>query len=135
MTNNFRSPANFKTHISSMRFKLVNLGLESEPKYVSLGKCCSPGERKKFIRLFKQYKDIFSWTYENMKMYDTRIIPHVVPIKVGVNPFQHSLRKMHSKLEPLIQNEVKKMLDARIIFQSQTLRMGFKFSTSEEKFW
>ena len=52
-----------------------------------------------------------------MKTYDTSIIKHVIPIKAGVKPYQHPLRKMHPKLEPLIQNEVNKLLDARIIFK------------------
>ena len=60
---------------------------------------------------------MFAWTYEYMKTYDTRIIQHVIPIKAGVKPFQHPLRKMHPKLEPLIQSEVKKLLDAKIIFR------------------
>ena len=49
-----------KTHSSSLQFELINLGTEAEPRYVNLGKCCSPGERSKFISLFKQYKDVFS---------------------------------------------------------------------------
>ena len=84
---------------------------------MSMGKCCSPGERNKFISLFKQYKDVFSWTYEDLKTYDTNIIQHVIPIKSGIKPYQQPLRKMHPKLEPLIQSEVKKLLDARIIFK------------------
>ena len=84
---------------------------------MNLGKCCCPGERNKFISLFKQYKDVFSWTYEDLKTYDTNIIQHVIPIKFGVKPYQQPLRKMHPKLEPLIQSEIKKLLDARIIFK------------------
>ena len=84
---------------------------------MNLGKFCSPAERDKFISLFKQYKDVFAWTYEDLKTYDTSIIKHVVPIKAGVKPYQQPLRKMHRKLEPLIQSEVKKLLDARIIFK------------------
>ena len=81
MNDKFRRPTNIKMHSSSMQFELVNLGSEVEPKYVNLGKCCSPGERHKFISLFKQYKGVFAWTYEDIKTYDTRIIQHVVPIK------------------------------------------------------
>ena len=75
------------------------------------------GERIQFVNFFQQYKDIFAWKYEDIKMYDTRIIHHIIPIKVSLKPFQQQLRKMHPKLEPLIQNEVKKLLDAKIIFR------------------
>ena len=53
LDNKFRSPTNVKTHSSSLQFELINLGTEVEPRYVNLGKCCSLGERKKFISLFK----------------------------------------------------------------------------------
>ena len=96
---------------------MINLGIEAEPKYVSLGKCCSPSERSKLFNLFQQYKDVFAWTYDDLKMYDTRIIQHIIPIKAGVKPFQQKLRKMHPKLQPLIQSEVKKLLDVKIIFK------------------
>ena len=92
-----------------MQHEMVNLGSEAKPKYFNLGKCCSPGERCKFIKLFQQYKEIFSWAYEYFKTYDTRIIQHVIPIRTGETPFQQQLRKMHPKLEPLIRNEVKKL--------------------------
>ena len=119
LNEKFRRPASVKTHISSLQFELINLGTEMSPKFVNLGKCCSPSERDKFVSLFKQYKDAFSWTYEDLKTYDTSIIKHVIPIRVGVKPYQQPLRKMHPKLEPLIQSEVKKLLDARIIFKAR----------------
>ena len=117
LDNKLRKPANVKNHSSSLQFELINLGTEDEPKYVNLGKCCSPRERSNFISLFKQYKDVFSWTYEELKTYDRSIIQHVIPIKGGINPYQQPLRKMHPKLEPLIQSEVKNLLDDKIIFK------------------
>ena len=87
LNEKFRRPTNVKTHRSSLQFELINLGTEMEPKYVTLGKCWSPGERNKFISLFKQYKDVFSWTYEDLKTYDTKIIQHVIPIRTGVKPY------------------------------------------------
>ena len=98
----FKRAANVKTNISSLQFELINLGTKVKPRYVNLGKCCSPGERNKFISLFKQYKYVFSWTYEELKTYDMNIIQHVIPIRSRVNPYQQPLRKMHPKLEPLI---------------------------------
>ena len=88
LDNKFKNPANVKTHSLSLQFELINLGIEAEPKYVNLGKCCSPGERSKFISILKKYKDVFSWTYEELKTYDTKIIQHVIAIKGGIKPYQ-----------------------------------------------
>ena len=56
LNENFRRLENVKTQSSSLQFELINLGTETKPKYVNLGKCCSPTERDKFISLFNQYK-------------------------------------------------------------------------------
>jgi hypothetical protein len=74
-------------------------------------------EKHAFIHQFKKYCDVFAWTYEYLKMYETHIIQHVVPIKEGVKPFQQKWRKIHPTLEPLTQKELKKFLDVWIIFK------------------
>jgi hypothetical protein len=112
LQSKFRRPTNPKTNSSTMMHFLVNLGTSEQPKYVNLGTCCSDTEKHAFMELFKKYRDVFSWTYDDLKTYDTRIIQHVIPIKEGIKPFQQKLRKIHPTLEPLIQKELKKLLDA-----------------------
>jgi hypothetical protein len=68
------------------------------PQNINLGKNCSPEEKQSYIKLFKEYKDVFSWTYEDLKMYDTRIIQHIIPMKPQTKLFQQKLRKMHPVL-------------------------------------
>jgi hypothetical protein len=120
----FRRLMNPKTNNSTMMHFLVNLGTPEQPKYINLGTCCSEEEKHTFMQLFKRYRDVFSWTYEYLKTYDTCIIQHVIPIKEGVKPFQQKLRKIHPTLEPLIQKELKKLLDALDHLQSSSLNLG-----------
>ena len=68
------------------------------------------------MKLFKEYKDVFTWTYEYLKTYDTKIIQHVIPLKEDEKPFQQKLRKMHPSLEPLVKKELNKLLVTKIIF-------------------
>jgi hypothetical protein len=77
---------------------VVNIGTFEHPKYVNLGTCYSEAENNTFTELFKRYRDVFAWTYDDMKTYDTRIIQHVIPIKEGVKPFQQNLIKIHPTL-------------------------------------
>jgi hypothetical protein len=73
--------------------------------------------RKDYLKLFREYQDVFAWSYQELETYDTRIIHHIVPLKAGVKPFQQNLRKYHPSLEPLMYQKLKKLLDAKIIFQ------------------
>jgi hypothetical protein len=58
---------------------------------------------------------VFAWSYEDLKTYDTNIIQHRIPLKVGSKPFRQKLRQVNPILFPVIEKELKKLLDAKII--------------------
>jgi hypothetical protein len=60
--------------------------------------------------------------YDNLKTFDPNIIQHVIPMKPPTLPFQQKLRKMHPKLEPTVQKELNKLLNAKIIFPVRNTR-------------
>ena len=99
-----------------MKYESVNLGTQEDPKNVNLDLRCSPQEKVAFVKLFKEYKDVFAWTYGDLKTFDTCIMHHVIPLEKWARPYQQKLRKMHPSLEPLVKKELNKMLDAKIIF-------------------
>ena len=74
---------------------------------IKLSKSLPQEQKRKYIELFKEYIDVFSWGYEDLKSYDTSIIQHQIHIKEE--------RRLNSKLLPLIEKEIKKMYDAKII--------------------
>ena len=74
-----------------MQSDIVNLGTEHNPQCVNLGSTCTPQEKKAFIRLFNEFKEIFAWTYEDLKTFDPNIMQHVIPMKPEAKPFQQKL--------------------------------------------
>jgi hypothetical protein len=82
---------------------------------IKLSKSLPPEKKRKYIELFKEYIDVFAWGYEDLKSYDTSIIQHRIPIKEEHKPFRQKLRRINPKLLPLIEKEIKKMYDAKII--------------------
>ena len=57
-----------------MQSDIVNLGTEHNPQCVNLGSTCTPQEKTAFIRLFNEFKDIFAWTYEDLKKFNPNIM-------------------------------------------------------------
>jgi hypothetical protein len=112
----FKKTVNCKTNSSSLTYEKVNLGTSENPQCINLGLGCSKQEKVSFVKLFKEFKDVFAWTYEDLKTFDPNIIQHVIPMKPQTLPFQQKLRKMHPKLEPTVQKELNKLLNAKIIF-------------------
>ena len=98
LQDKFKKSVNCKTNSSSLSYEKVNLGTNENPQCINLGIGCSQQEKDAFIKLFKQFKDVFAWTYDKLKTFDPNIIQHVIPMKPQTLPFQQKLRKMHPKL-------------------------------------
>ena len=69
---------------------------------IKISKALSQEEKLKYIALFKEFQDVFAWTYEDLKSYDTSIIQHKIPIKEDQKNFKQKLRRINPFLMPLI---------------------------------
>jgi hypothetical protein len=92
-----------------------DIGTEKESRVVKISKFLPPEVKVKYKNLLRQYKDVFAWSYDELRTYDTSIIDHKIPLKPWVKPFRQKLRKINTILLPVIEKEVKKLLDAKII--------------------
>ena len=51
-----------------------NIGTEDKPKMIKLDKSLLANMKNKYIDLFKELIDVFAWSYEDLRAYDTNII-------------------------------------------------------------
>ena len=58
-----------------------NIGSELKPMMIKLSKTLPAHIKLKYIELFKEFSDVFAWSYEDLKSYDTEIIQHKIPLK------------------------------------------------------
>jgi hypothetical protein len=89
-----------------------NIGIETDPKVIKISKILT---KEKYIKLLKEFYDVFAWTYDDLKVYDLDVIQHTIPVEKNVKPFKQKLRRMNPLLLPLIEKEVKKLFDTKII--------------------
>ena len=99
----------------------VNIGTKDHPKVIKIARSLSPGAKLKYISLMREYSNVFAWSYSDLKDYDTSIIQHTIPIKKDEMSFKQKLRRMNPKLLPLVEKEIKKLFESKII-------MALKFS-------
>ena len=69
----------------------------------------------KYIELFKEFSDVFAWSYEDLNSYDIEIIQRKIPLKENQKPFKQKLRRTNSIQLPLVEKEIKKMYEVGII--------------------
>jgi hypothetical protein len=46
-----------------------------------LGVECTIEEVDQYVALFKEYLDVFGWTYDYLKAYDKTIFQHIIPLR------------------------------------------------------
>ena len=116
LQDKFKIPTNTKIRNSSLRYEDVNIDTKQNPQNINLQTNCTHAKRETFMKLFKEFKDVFVWTYKYLKTYETKIIQHVIPLKEDAKHFQQKLRKIHPSLKSLVKKELNKLLAAKIIF-------------------
>jgi hypothetical protein len=92
-----------------------NVRTNEDPKMVKISKFLLAQIKSKYVELLRNYKYVFSWSYDDLKTDDTSLIEHNIPLEHSIKPFRHKLRQINPILLPVIEREVKKILDEKII--------------------
>jgi hypothetical protein len=85
-------------------------------KNVHIGASCSPDEIVTYTSLFKEFRDIFAWSYEEMSGIDPSIVVHEIKTYPGAKPVRQRLRPVHPRKAATIKLEVEKLLKAGFIY-------------------
>jgi hypothetical protein len=83
---------------------------------VHIGASCSPDEIVTYTSLFKEFRDIFAWSYEEMSGIDPAIVVHEIKTYPGAKPVRQHLRPIHPHKAVAIKLEVEKLLKASFIY-------------------
>lgn len=69
-----------------------NIGSEDESQKIKLSKGIPPQYKQRYLNIFKVYKYLFSWSYDDLKTFDINIIQHNIHLKSGMKPCKQKLR-------------------------------------------
>jgi hypothetical protein len=106
-----------KTSIQSQENDGVNcnIGTDVDPNIIKLSKTLKEEQRNRYVDIMKEFVDIFAWSYEYINNFDTQIIQYKIPLKKGTKPFRKKLRQHNPMFLPIIEKQLKKLLDVKII--------------------
>ena len=92
-----------------------NIGTKNYPKFVKISKSLIEETRNKYKNLLRQYLDVFAWSYNDLKTYSKDIMEHKIPLKSDAKPMIQKVRHINPILLPIIEKEIKKLWEERII--------------------
>jgi hypothetical protein len=85
-------------------------------KNVHIGASCSPDEIVTYTSLFKEFHDIFTWSYKEMSGIDPEIVIHEIKTYPDAKPIRKRLHPVHPCKFVAIKLEVEKLLKAGFIY-------------------
>ena len=77
---------------------------------IYIGASCSPDEIKEYTDLFKEFHDIFSWSYEEMPGIDPCIVEHEIKM------VRQRLHVVNPRKAPSIKAKIEKLLKVSFIY-------------------
>ena len=94
----------------------INLGTGlGSQKPVFISSQLTAQERELLVALLQKYKDVFTWTYDEMSGLDLGLVVHSLNVDPGARPVVQPARVFHIEVEVQIIQEVKKLLTAGFI--------------------
>jgi len=83
---------------------------------VFIGADYSQDEILQYMALFKEFCDVFSWSYEEMTSINTRIIEHEIHTYENANPVRKKMQPVNPRKATTIKAEVENMFKVRFIY-------------------
>ena len=83
---------------------------------IYIGANCSPEEIAIYTALFKEFRDIFAWSYEEMPGIDPSIVEHEIQTYLDARPVRQNLRPVNPHKAVAVKVEVEKLLKDDFIY-------------------
>ena len=80
---------------------------------IHIGQNCSPEEVTDYTALFKEFRDVFAWSYKEMSGIDPSIVVHEIKTYPDARLVRQKLRLVHPWK---IKDEIEKLLKAGFIY-------------------
>ena len=77
---------------------------------VYIGEECSHAEIQEYTELFKEFRDVFAWSYKEMLDIEPCIVEHEIKTYPNAKPIRQRLRAVNPRKEPTIKAEIEKLL-------------------------
>ena len=88
----------------------VNMGTLAEPRTISIAKNLPPSTKTELIGLLGEYKDVFAWSYDDMKGLDPKFYQHQINLATDAKPVQQRRYRMNPNYTAKVKAEIDKLL-------------------------
>ena len=95
--------------------KYVYLG-DDETLPVIISGVLKLDEEEKLVRVLKEHREAFGWTLADLKGLSPTLCTHTITLESGTRPRRDPQRILNLPMMQVVQKEILKWLDARVIY-------------------
>ena len=88
----------------------MNLDTVEETRITYISSLLPSYLKEEIIAILHEFKDCFSWNYDEMLGLDRNLVEHRLPIKSEFHPFQQPPKRMSKEVELRVNEEIEKLL-------------------------
>ena len=99
---------------NTKRIDLARPREEAKPVYIASD--LTPEEEQELIALLMEYREVFAWSYKDLKRGDPSICQHTIPMKVDVKPSRQRPYTYNKTFAKTIKEEIEKLKEAEFIY-------------------
>ncbi|CAL9020082.1 unnamed protein product, partial [Prunus brigantina] len=93
----------------------INLGTEDNHRPIYISGLIKPELRTKMEELLREFKDCFAWDYTEMPGLSRDLVEHRLPTTEDFKPFKQPPRRISSKVELQVKEEIVRLVKAKFI--------------------
>jgi hypothetical protein len=94
----------------------MNLGTENDPKSIRIYSGLTTELFKEWLQFFKDTKDVFAWTYKDLKGVPPEICQHQIVLESNAKPVRQRQYRMNPKYSLMVKEEIDKLLECGFIY-------------------
>ena len=111
----YRGPTE-QPHVHQADWKYLDVSKEGEEtRNIKVGVNLSDEDVARYKELIMEYRDIFAWSYKDLKGIPPEIAQHRIPLIPGAIPVRQKERRMNPQLQLVVKAELEKLLQAGFI--------------------
>ena len=100
----------------------INVGTTDDPRTISITKNLPPTTRTAMITLLGEYRDVFTWSYEDMKGLDPKFYQHQINLATDAKPVQQRRYRMNPNYAARVKEKIDKFLKIGFIRSVKRVR-------------
>ena len=93
----------------------VDLGMSDVPRLINVAKEMSPDKKTAMIELLKEFRDGFTWSYEDMRGLDPKLYQHQIHLNKDAKPIAQRHYQMNPNYALKVKEEIDKLLRVSFI--------------------